>query len=164
MQRFTHGCEVRYELPVIRSQTNKLPDFCSVFGSGYSLTARTFAESVAIPFSDTSCPRKATFLHSKLHFLGLSFRFTSRSLSKITLRFSKCSSNVLENTIMSSRYMSKMRKVASKYPLHQAFKNTRGVYQTKWQDSPLPQATAWDGESSFRPIFLCYAYLMKAAL
>lgn len=53
---------------------------------------------------------------------------------------------------------------ASKYPLYQTSKDKRGVDHSKWQDSPLQQATDWDGESSLIPVFLCVAYLMKTAL
>ena len=57
--------------------------------------------------------------------------------------------------------MSKMRKVRP--ALHQAFKHTRGVDQPKWQNTPLPQTTTWNGERSFWSIFLCYVYLIKPA-
>ena len=75
------------------SPTNCLTSVTDL-GSGQSFTDWFLAGSVAIPCSDTSWPRKATFLHSRLHFLGLSLRLILFSLSITGLMFTKRSSKV----------------------------------------------------------------------
>lgn len=79
-------------------------------------TACMFAGSIRYPSSETMRPRQWTPRLNSLHFLCLSFTPRSRRRLNTTRRCSTCSSNVLLNTITSSRYAT---QISSRTPSRQ---------------------------------------------
>ena len=62
-----------------------------------------FSLCIAIPASDTMCPRNSTFRRNSEHFDGFNFKFAFRIPAKTSSRRSSCSAKVLPKTIISSR-------------------------------------------------------------
>ena len=70
---------------------------------GHSLIVLVLCGLVDTPWLLKMCPRKLTSCCNKIHFFWLSFKLASFSRMNISFKFYMCSSNVFENTIISSR-------------------------------------------------------------
>ena len=83
----------------------KLLTSVTVLGTGHFSMALIFLGSVSIPFLETMCPRYLTHNLKNSHLLGLSLKPAAVSFSNTPFNRSICSSGILENTIMLSRYI-----------------------------------------------------------
>ncbi len=88
---------------VIVSSPNMLLRPPLSFGADKLHIFSTFAKSVAMPSSGTTCPKKAMLVSKSSHFLALANRLYSHRQAITNLRFAKVSSNKLPKMITSSK-------------------------------------------------------------
>ena len=67
--------------------------------------ASIFFGLVSMPFSETMCPRYSTLFLKNLHFDGFRWRPAWSNFSNTDCSHLMCSFGIVENTIMSSKYI-----------------------------------------------------------
>ena len=96
-------------------------------GVGQFLTASTFAGSVEIPASLTTCPRYVTSVWNKVHLAGLSLSPAFCSLCNTVSSRCRCVVTSFENTMMSSRYTSNVSHCSPRKMVSISLSNVEGA-------------------------------------
>ena len=122
--------------------------------------ASIFLGSVSILFLETMCPRYLTCNLKNSHLLGLSLKPAAVSFSNTPLNLSICSSGVLENTIMSSRYIiHHFRCISPKQVSIKHWNVASALVKPKGIQNTFIKSQGSNSKGSQRFTILCHFYL-----
>ncbi len=97
------------------------------FGADKLHIFSTFAGSVAMPSSDTTCPKKELLISKRSHFRALHNRLCSPRWPITSFRFAKVSSKKLPKMITSSKYTRQFLQMRPSRTLSISLENVAGA-------------------------------------